>query len=214
MKQNTIKLVFGCLIIASGVIGIILNIIHSGSLTSALNLLNYYTIQSNIIVIIILSLSVFGKGRNQVHVWLGAATIWILMTGLIYHFFLFGLHAPQGINLMASILLHYVVPIGMCIYYLFIAKKPEKRISWPLRIASWGIYPLIYASVSLLRGQLTGFYPYWFLNPEKAYPDGIGSYGYLLLFVVISYLIFIIIGLLMELMKHAVTLKAGTKTTS
>lgn len=202
MNKKHLRKILGIMIILASMTGIVINIITSDSLKSALSLLNYFTIQSNLIVAGLIAWSLIKGFEDKKSVWLGAATIWILITGLIYHFFLFELHGPRGIHLLISILLHYVVPISMLTYYLFLVEKPHEKVSWLNKIMTWGIYPLVYTAISLIRGRLTGFYPYWFLNPEKAYPDGIGSYGNILIFVVVAYLAFIIIGLIIEFAKY------------
>ena len=47
----------------------------------------------------------------------------------------------------------------------------------PCYIVVIAAYPLLYAAASLLRGSLDGWYPYWFLDPGRAAPDGAGSFA-------------------------------------
>jgi len=74
----------------------------------------------------------------------------------------------------------------------FFFHRPSRPYQWkdPLK---WFIYPGLYALVSMLRGALTGFYPYWFFNPSAE--QGIGSYGRVFLFVILVFFVFSMLGL-------------------
>ncbi|PIJ60731.1 hypothetical protein V513_12665 [Mesotoga sp. H07.pep.5.3] len=45
------------------------------------------------------------------------------------------------------------------------------------------LQPSGYAAVSVGRNALSGFYPYWFLNPSAEYHARIGSYTNLMIFI-------------------------------
>jgi hypothetical protein len=180
--------------------------ITSESLGAAIQLFSYYTLQSNGLIVVLLILSLINKRLIHKMKWIdeavSTATVWILITGIIYHFFLSAMHTPVGIGILACVLLHYMVPFGMLVYYLLFIDDRKLDISLGKRMIFWGIYPIIYTGISIVRGSISGFYPYWFLNPTKAYPLGIGSMGYLLLFIVISYIVFVGVGLVINFLQR------------
>jgi hypothetical protein len=119
------------------------------------------------------------------------ATVIITITGLGYHLLLSGTHNPQGIHQVANILLHYLVPILSISSWFLVLKK--KSLKWHVPFL-WIIYPIIYIIGSSIRGALSGKYPYWFVNPTKVSPDGIGSYGNLLKVVGMLAIVYLALG--------------------
>jgi hypothetical protein len=94
---------------------------------------------------------------------LGAAlTLAIVMVGIVYHLVLARLWQPTGLAWWADQGLHSAVPILMLGWWLAFAPK---RLAWgdlPVLLA----WPAAYAAYALLRGSLTGFWPYPFLDAD------------------------------------------------
>lgn len=177
------------------------------SIMSGIKLLNYYTIQSNIVVVGVMIFA-FIKGRTKsehdknVGFIVGAATLWILVTGLIYHFMLSGIYQPEGLKAISNVMLHYWTPSLMMIYYLVFLNKNVVNMRYPI---FWTGYPLIYGVGSLLRGEIDGFYPYWFMRPYGSYPEGNGSYLGVLLFIAVMAIAFLLLGYLLLFIKKVIT---------
>ena len=69
---------------------------------------------------------------------------------------------PQGLNVIANDLLHYVTPILFLAYWWFYFPKGALRWNYPF---IWGLYPTAYLIYALTRGSIIGSYPYGFIDP-------------------------------------------------
>ncbi|MXR52728.1 hypothetical protein GRX03_14080 [Halovenus sp. WSH3] len=92
----------------------------------------------------------------------------ITLVAVVYELLLRSGWGPLGIDLLLDLLLHYLIPAAFVAYWWLVT--PVGRLSWrgPL---SWLAYPAGYAGFVLVRGALTGTYPYPFLD--------VGARGYL-----------------------------------
>ena len=185
--------IFKFLIAAVSLFGLSARFIESGSLATGLNLLSYYTFQSNIIVVVVCLIGALSRGRGSElrSVLRGGATLWILVTGLVYHFMLSSHYQWTGLFVYSNLAMHYVTPIAFVIDWLLFESKGLLRPAWPLY---WLVYPLLYLVGSELRGAIDGFYPYWFVNPNRPYPKGTGSLGLMLLIILALFLFFAALG--------------------
>lgn len=92
---------------------------------------------------------------------LTALALYIIFVGLGYNLLLRN-HAPfTGLHRLADEGLHTVVPLLFASYWLLFAVKDGIQAKDSL---SWLIYPLVYFVMAMVRGSLSGFYPYPFLN--------------------------------------------------
>jgi len=195
--------IFRWSLFVSALSGILLQLFLVGNVCGALNIFSYYTIQTNLFVAIVIALEIAVDSRRAgdckiLRILTGGVILWIMVTAVIYHFLLSTFYKPSGLALLANILLHYVTPLMMLIYWIFFEKKVRYRSFYPL---VWALYPLFYALVSIVRGMMTGFYPYWFLNPGAPYPSGIGSVWNLLLFIIVIASLFVVAGYLLIFLK-------------
>jgi hypothetical protein len=200
MKKQ-IHLLFQIILICAAVAGVVLQIVFQEGPNFNLNSLSYFTIQSNLIVAVALSLNIYYRACPPE--WLAAlksgAAIWILVTGLVFHFLLSQVYHPVGILMIANILLHYIVPVGVQLNWLIFEVKGTYRHKYTFL---WIAYPTLYAFISLLRAKIDGFYPYWFMNPTKNYPDGAGSLVNVFIVIALLALVFSIIGNLIVLIDR------------
>ncbi|MFB2119841.1 Pr6Pr family membrane protein [Parapedobacter sp. 2B3] len=92
---------------------------------------------------------------------LAATAVYITVVGAVYNIILRHQWAPQGLQLVVDELLHSVTPL----YYLvfWVAFIPKTMLTWK-HVFPWLLYPLIYFLCILVRGALSGFYPYPFIN--------------------------------------------------
>ncbi|MFP4016688.1 MAG: Pr6Pr family membrane protein [Halanaerobiales bacterium] len=201
--MNKLHKYMNVFLIAAAFLGITLELIVADGLHNSLNLFSYYTIQSNLIVIILLGLYLFVTTERQkgLHKWLTGVTSWILITGVVYHIMLSATHDPVGIGKLANLLLHYVTPVGMFLNWLLLSRKKLLSLKNSLVVL---VYPVIYFAGSLIRGYHTGFYPYWFINPVDKAPDGIGSYAAMFQTVGFLLVVFMIVGFLMVLVNNII----------
>ena len=184
-------------------LGVAIDMSGQKGLISALKLLNFFTIQSNLLVFIIMFLVVvnrFSKKSQPGYLIAlsGGSALWIIMTGIIFHFMLSGVYQPQGIQRFSNIILHYLTPSLMTIYYFAFMDVKVINTKYPIY---WTGYPLIYGVASLIRGLFDGFYPYWFFNPTGSFPDGNGSYLNVILIILVLALSFLIVGYIITFIK-------------
>jgi hypothetical protein len=164
---------------------------HGGTVGSGLvNLLGYFTILTNLLVCVSLTLplaaaaSRLGKFFARPDAVTGVATS-IVFVGISYHMLLRNVGNPQGWDLFANLLLHYVMPILYLAYWWFHYSRAPLR--WVAPVI-WGVYPTLYLVYALLRGRLIGRYPYSFIDAgvigyEKTVING---FGLLFVFIVLG----------------------------
>ena len=92
---------------------------------------------------------------------LTAITIYITVVGLVYQIALRHLWKPTGLQMIVDELLHTIIPTLTIIYWFLYEQKSELK--WKM-IPKFLLYPLFYLAYILVRGQLSGFYPYPFIN--------------------------------------------------
>ncbi|KCZ60196.1 Pr6Pr family membrane protein [Hyphomonas chukchiensis] len=127
---------------------------------------SYFTLDTNVLVAVAMGWSALapesGPGKFFSKPGLRAAiTLYILLVALVYHFMLRELWTPHGWEKISNFILHYVTPVMMLSNWLLISRKDGLRLS---QVPAWMAFPAVYATLVLLRGQLTGMYPYGFLN--------------------------------------------------
>jgi hypothetical protein len=130
--------------------------------------LSFFTIQSNLFVIAVLLIETFngcGISSDRRASLRGAAVLYLAITGLVYAVLLSKLPIVKEIvHPVADAFHHLIMPTW--VLFDWVANPPSHRIS--IRRALWWFaYPLAYLFVSLIRGALTGWYPYPFLDPAS-----------------------------------------------
>jgi hypothetical protein len=142
---------------------------HGTSIASTIDYFSYFTILSNILVAATLTFAALAPespaGRFLLKPGtLLATVVYITVTGLTYYFVLAALYDLHGWELIFDRLLHYLMPPAFVLFWLAFATKGRLDI----RSAAWVLLPpLIYAAYTFIRGPLSGFYPYPFVDvPE------------------------------------------------
>jgi hypothetical protein len=135
---------------------------------------SFFTILTNLIVAIGLGFSLLapnsGWGRffSSAVVATGSA-LYIAMVGAVYSLLLRHLWNPEGFQKITDIILHDVVPVMYVAYWILFIPKSELR--WKDTI-SWSIYPVVYLAWILMRGAISGRYPYPFVDAgQLGYPQ-------------------------------------------
>ncbi|MFI7600916.1 Pr6Pr family membrane protein [Actinoplanes sp. NPDC049681] len=137
-------------------------------------LLPYFTIQSNVAYGVFAAWTVF-RDRPTPPALKGAVTLYVSITGLVYHLVLanpasgFSM-GPVHRNLAEAIgnqLLHTVVPLIAVADWLVFDER--RRFRWRYAVY-WLAFPLAYLAFALLRGLVTHTYPYPFID--------VGDLGY------------------------------------
>jgi len=68
--------------------------------------------------------------------------------------------------------MHYLMPLGYLVFWLTCVRKAGLRWYDPLL---WLIYPLFYLGLVLVRGKMSGFYPYPFLDAKTLGYAGVAA---------------------------------------
>lgn len=148
----------------------------------------FFTVLSNIAVGLVLTAPVVAGG-GPVGRWAEragtrvAVGVYIAITAMIYHTLLANQSNPQGLQLLADVLLHTVTPALFLVDIL--ALPPAEAAKWR---SAWKalVFPALYGAWTLLHGALSGYYPYFFFNvPKRGYAAvlvtmllmGAGFYG-------------------------------------
>lgn len=136
------------------------------------NFFGYFTMQSNIITVVVLVLAAGATlaGRSQsplLQLARACATTYIVIVGIFYALLLSGVEGGGGVELeWANWALHVAFPIYAALDWTLFADRapiPWKRL-WTLLI-----YPVIWIIVVLFRGATDGWVPYPFLDPTTGY---------------------------------------------
>lgn len=128
--------------------------------------LGYFTVLSNLLVALVATLPLL-SGNSRAGRWFalpgvrGCATTAIVCVGIGYHLLLRNIWDPQGLQLIADVMLHYVVPVTALAHWA--GFPPRTRLAW-LAPVTWCTYPIGYGIYALLRGKVLDTYPYPFLD--------------------------------------------------
>ena len=153
---------------------------------------SYFTILTNLIVAVCSTILLLAPGSKWGQFFskpqtLTAITVYILIVGLIYNVILRFLWKPEGLQMIVDELLHSIIPVLFLLFWLlFVVKdKLQWKNVWP-----WLIYPLVYIICVLIRGSLSGFYPYPFIDMTQLGLSKvlINSAGIAVLFILMSFL--------------------------
>ncbi len=140
---------------------------------SLVNLFSYFTIQSNIIMLVVSVLLVLdpGRGGTVFGVLRVSGLVGITVTGVVYAIVLAGKADFDGIEWWFDKIFHYVVPAMSVLGFLLF--RPRTRLE---RSALWFVvWPLVWLAYTLIRAEVaepvftlmvdvTGPVPYGFLD--------------------------------------------------
>jgi hypothetical protein len=132
---------------------------------------SYFTVLSNVFAAAMLLHGALRPARERsrtAELLRGAAVAYILTTGIVYLLLLSG-HAPA--HPWVNAILHYLMPVAVTLDWLL--DPPRTRLEPARTVVLWMAFPVVYVLYTMARGAIVGWYPYFFVNPNR---DG----GYLL----------------------------------
>ena len=111
---------------------------------------------------------------------------------IAYHLLLRNIWAPQGLQLLADVVLHYAVPFAYVVYWWLAV--PKESLRW-VDAFTWSVYPAAYVAYALARGALIGSYPYPFIDVTSiGYQQTLlNALGLLMVFIAMG-LLFVAVG--------------------
>jgi hypothetical protein len=134
----------------------------TGAITRTINFFSYFTILTNILVALALTLpiiapqSALGQFFSRPTVRTAITAYMIIVMGVVY-FILRHLTKLEGWDLVADVILHYVMPVLFVIDWLFLVPKQTLKVSDTL---GWLAYPVVYLVWTFIHGAYSAFYPY------------------------------------------------------
>lgn len=134
----------------------------------------YFSIVSSILAGLVLTISgltlLQGKDEGErLHTYRLIATVSMIIVGVVYHWLLGDTAIdPRDIGyewpVVPNLVIHTYAPIAIFADYLLSIRgyKPAWKKAW------WVVvYPLTWLALSIVRGLLDGWWPYWFINPNS-----------------------------------------------
>lgn len=205
-KMKIASIIFKGLFLISCAFGLSLTV---DSAPSFAIFISYYTTQSNILVLVVMSVMFFreffyqGEKTRFLSVLKSLATVSILVTFLIYHFVLAPNIDPGMTNVssgLGNIMVHYVTPLWFFIDYLIFDTKGSTRLADPFIYISFLIYYFVFSNLRALNGELYEYgsivsqFPYPFLDYAVFGIYGVSA-AILIISVIVLILGFIFVGL-------------------
>jgi hypothetical protein len=109
------------------------------------------------------------------------------VVGIVYQVALRRVWEPTGMQKAVDEILHSVIPLLTLMYWLIYAQDKDIQVR---AVLSWMIYPVIYLIFVIVRGILSGFYPYPFLNiPEIGVVQTIINVFLILVFAILLFML-------------------------
>lgn len=158
---------------ATGVVALVARFLWAfGSVTfSSDNFFAYLTIQSNIafvVVMILAGMRALRTGFDPVWLTTARATVLacILVAGIVFALLVqqAGVRAYRIDVPWSDQILHFVLPVLALIEWL---AAPGRGRAKPRAVLAALVYPVLWGVVTIIRGPLVGWYPYFFLDPAQ-----------------------------------------------
>lgn len=133
------------------------------SLSQALaRLFSYFTILTNLLVAIVAIPLMLGRALGPVlRALLMNAVAGIVITGVVHWFLLRPFDDPQGLHVITDGIQHVAIPWLAPLAWLLTGPFGLLRLR---DLVAAAVFPLLYAAVTLLRGAITAWYPYGFID--------------------------------------------------
>jgi hypothetical protein len=174
MKRN-----WGLIVIIFAFSGIVLDIIYgltvlnkSLLLISAVDMVKYFTIQSNVMVIIYFLMLLTEEYDDSILFkrFFGGVVIYIMITFIVWAISLESLYELYRFEIIGNVFLHYATPI---IVFGFLIKY-RKEYDFNFKdIGLWLVYPLFYLGSLIIHGIITDNYLYPFFQVRYVGVDGL-----------------------------------------
>lgn len=177
--------------------------IHVSHGYSVINFFSYFTNLSNLFAAAVLLLfamrSLLGHTPRPFEEQLrGAAVTYMVVVGIVFTMLL--RDAELGSLLpWINTLLHYIMPVVLVVDWLYDPASAKLKFK---AVFIWLTFPFTYLIYSMIRGAVTHFYAYPFLNPTQA-----GGYATVGMYVLCILLLFFTTGTLVILAGRRLRLR-------
>jgi hypothetical protein len=125
---------------------------------------SYFTVLTNTLAAVVLTSAI--TPSNKYSWWSspgvrGATTGYMAMVGIFYTLILREAWDPRGLQKLADVVLHDVMPVAFVAHWLIFWRTDTLRVS---SVPAWLIYPLAYLGYCMAYGAVMDWYPYPFIN--------------------------------------------------
>ena len=151
--------------------------LNYGPILEWFNSFKAFTMQTNLIVTIWLTLAVLWYNKPETLKKItgplkGAFTLYITITFIFFAILLAPIYQPTGWAAFSNLVLHYITPIAFIVDWILTETKLRYKWSY---LPYWIIYPICYLVFSFIHGTFAGDYFYFFLDISE-----LGILGYVL----------------------------------
>lgn len=141
----------------------------AGALPRVIDLLSYFTIWSQIVVGVVMTLLFLNPERDGklIRIFRVDSVLMITVTGIVYNIMIGPKFPPQGLNVYSSFFEHTLTPLITVLIFLFVGPR-----SWFNKetVLKGLALPIAYIFYALIRGAFQHQYPYDFID--------VVTYGY------------------------------------
>jgi len=131
---------------------------------SSANYLSYFTIESNILAVVVLLVGALRDPQSRGwQLFRGATTLYMVITGIVYAVLLANIDVMLQDGWINTAL-HRLLPLVLLLDWVLAPSRV--RIS-EVQSLSWLVFPAVYGAYSLIRGPIVDWYPYPFLDPRQ-----------------------------------------------
>jgi hypothetical protein len=148
----------------------------------------FFTIQSNLFGVAVLAALVARGDRPRsatLEILRGAAALYLTITFVVVTLFLSGADVQLELQ-WVDFALHTLFPVVVVLDWLL--DPPTTRLGVRHALV-WLSYPLVWVTLTLIRGTADGWYPYPFLDPAN------GGYASVALYFVTILVFFLVVGM-------------------
>lgn len=150
---------------------------------------SYFTVLSNTLAVMMLTLLAAGPGRDEARwfaLFRGAVTVYMSVTAIVY-----AVQLAPGLADIAvpepwiDWTIHVIGPVALAVDWFVFPPRVELDRN---ALAIWLVLPAGYLGYSLIRGSMADWYPYPFLNPGEVggYP-GVALWSVAVLFIILGF---------------------------
>lgn len=160
---------------------------------SLVNFFSYFTNLSNIfgsLVFLVGAVLLLRTPAEDLDArWRGAAVVYLVLVGLVFNVLLRDTDLGD-LKPWVNVVVHMAMPVAVLVDWL--VWPPGRRVErrW---IGLWLVVPGVYVAYSLVRGAVTGFYPYPFFDPDRS-----GGYAGVAAYCVVMLVGFLLMSLLVR----------------
>jgi hypothetical protein len=165
--MTTVAAIAWCALVLQFYLAVTLSMSRGTTLIGAIVwFFSFFTVLTNTIAAVSLTILITASG-TRVGRWFAPPVVQsgiaasMALVAIAYELLLRSLWNPQGLQFVADLMLHDLVPVLYVMHWIFFV--PKGSLKWA-DVLWWLPYPALYLVYALMRGAFLGQYPYAFLD--------------------------------------------------